>query len=336
MRTCNTNARTATSKRKYYTEYEALTNAVQAAHEQLTAQELQQPNQPCTIQDLIKRMYENTRKNKRRQWIRQQQHHNQQQTDSTNSSSCNVNVQPRESTPVQGHPPAKKQKSCAPTRNQFNRVTYAPYPMEELLSTAYKEIGDTAAQQARTHNAIRKEFTKNLNIRKRVEATINWAAKKERICGHCTVRLIPNAKCKPWESQEIDGDTATCNTWTVNPNSIPSDLYLLRQRTVYSKMLMTFWSVDRYAATLAKKKKEWLLFVLCRSFGYIIHWIHRKKSTIWDECIIECTTVSKTYNKICYFRPTCHNLQQPVRGQWHWRYITWKQVLETDRHALET
>ena len=81
--------------------------------------------------------------------------------------------------------------------------------MEELLSTAYKEIGDNAAQQARTHTATRKDFTKNLNIRKKIEASINWPTKKERICGHCTARLMPNAECKPWLWQTTDGDTAT-------------------------------------------------------------------------------------------------------------------------------
>jgi hypothetical protein len=45
-------------------------------------------------------------------------------------------------------------------------------------------------------------------------------------------------------------------------------------------------------------------------------------STISNECIIECATASKTYNKICYIRPASQNLQQPVRSQWHWRYTT--------------
>ena len=108
--------------------------------------------------------------------------------------------------------------------NQFNRVTYALYPMEKLLSTAYNEIGDYAAQRARTQITIRKEFTKNLNIRKRVETNINWTVDSGKNCGHCTARLMPNAECKPWLWQTTYGDTATCNTWTRNPDSIPSDL----------------------------------------------------------------------------------------------------------------
>jgi hypothetical protein len=171
-------------KGKYASEYEALTNAIlAAAREELTAQELQDMNQLSTIQDMIKRMYRNTRNWKRLQQKRQHQVINQQQPGTTNSNSCkrqrthalsgHTNAQPRASTPAQGHPPAKKQKLRAPTRNQFNRVTYAPYPMEELLSAACKEIGDTAAQQARTYSVIREEFTKHLNIRKKVEARGN-------------------------------------------------------------------------------------------------------------------------------------------------------------------
>ena len=74
-------------KKQMQTEYRELTNAIQAAaHEQLTAQELQEMNQPSTIQDLIKRMYTNTRAWKRRQWKRQQQHNNQQQPDTAKAS----------------------------------------------------------------------------------------------------------------------------------------------------------------------------------------------------------------------------------------------------------
>ena len=66
-------------KGKYAFEYEALTNAILAAtHAELTAQELQDMNQPSTIQDMIKRMYTNTRNWKRLQQNCQQQANNQQ------------------------------------------------------------------------------------------------------------------------------------------------------------------------------------------------------------------------------------------------------------------
>jgi hypothetical protein len=121
-------------KRKYHAEYEDLTNAIQAAaHEQLSAQEFQEINQPERIQALIKRMYESTRNWEREQWRREQQYNNQQQPGTTNSNSCkrerthalsgHTNTQPAStpSTPVQSCPPAKKHKSRASTRNQFNR-----------------------------------------------------------------------------------------------------------------------------------------------------------------------------------------------------------------------
>ena len=114
-------------KKKHEPAYNELTNAIKAsAHDQLTPQQFQEWNQPTTIQCLIKRLWKNTREWRRRQRKRQQQKANQHQPGTTNSNSCkrqrthalsgHVNVQPRDSTPVQSHPPAKKQKLRAPTR----------------------------------------------------------------------------------------------------------------------------------------------------------------------------------------------------------------------------
>ena len=54
-------------KKKYAPEYLALTNTIQiAAHGQLSAHEFQTWNQPITVQALIKRMWRNTRSEKKK------------------------------------------------------------------------------------------------------------------------------------------------------------------------------------------------------------------------------------------------------------------------------
>jgi hypothetical protein len=253
-------------KSNHEAAYLALTNAIQAAaHAQMTAPEFQEWNTPITIKALIERIWNNTRaKNQRQKRQRQQQ----EQPGTTNSNSCkrqrthtlsgHAHTQPSAPTPVQGRPPTKKTKSRASTRNQFNRVTYATYPMTELLSTAYKEVGGKEAQQARTRSAIRKEFTKNLNIRKHVEANINWTANKERICGHCTARLMPNATCKTWEWQQTDDGTGTYVPWTRNPNSIPSDLYDDTPANSIPQNVDGLLVSGKMCCNFGKEKKEWL------------------------------------------------------------------------------